>query len=304
MRLLLLWSIKIPEAHLSSLQHSQQHLITNLIDHKAILSSSELSKMGWPTASNNNRNNYAFPNWVNEYVHISPKTKAAIDDLCQVSTAQAAFIGVSCGASFMLGWRFAKAGSSWRRITSIADIPSAKIGPDSPFLRGRVVSVSDGDTIRLLHVPSLFHSSRLQDGKKISEETLQIRLCTIDTPETAKFGKPGQPFGEEAKEHLGSMIQEKMVKIRLLEKDQYGRGVAEVMRPGFFFGFPKKYMDQEMLQAGLAEVYQGSGAVYGHKGKEAYLAMEEKARNKKRGMWSQKNRESAAEFKARMKAEG
>ena len=27
---------------------------------------------------------------------------------------------------------------------------------------------------------------------KLSEETLQIRLCAIDTPETAKFGKPSQ----------------------------------------------------------------------------------------------------------------
>lgn len=257
--------------------------------------------MGWPTASNSNRNHYAFPNWVKEHVHISPKTKAALDDLCQFSTTQSVFLGVSCGVSFMLGWRLAKFGSSWKRLTSVADIPSAKIGPDSPFLKGRVVSVSDGDTIRFLHVPTFFHSSHLQEGKKLSDETLQIRLCTIDTPETAKFGKPGQPFGEEAKQRLGSMIQDRIVKIRLLEKDQYGRGVAEVMRPGFFFGFPKKYMDQQMLQAGLAEVYQGSGAVYGHKGKEAYLAMEEKARKKKLGMWSQKNRESAAEFKARLK---
>jgi endonuclease YncB( thermonuclease family) len=56
-----------------------------------------------------------------------------------------------------------------------------------------------------------------------------------------------------------------------------------------------------MLKAGLAEVYLGSGAVYGHRGKEAYLALQEKAESSKKGVWSQKNRESAAEFKARTK---
>ena len=121
--------------------------------------------------------------------------------------------------------------------------------------------------------------------------------------ETAKFGKEGQPFGEEAKEYLMSMMMDQMVNIRLLQKDQYSRGVAEVQVGGPFFGWPKKYMDQEMLKAGLAEVYLGGGAVYGHRGKDFYLDLQEKARKSKKGIWSQKNRESAAEYKARMKAE-
>lgn len=62
-------------------------------------------------------------------------------------------------------------------------------------------------------------------------------------------------------------------------------------------------MDEVMLKAGLAEVYRGGGAVYGRLGKDKYISMEETAQGKKKGMWSQKNRESAAEFKARMKAE-
>jgi endonuclease YncB( thermonuclease family) len=54
-------------------------------------------------------------------------------------------------------------------------------------------------------------------------------------------------------------------------------------------------------KAGLAEVYVGAGAVYGHKRKEAYLQMQSKAERRKVGMWSLYNRESAAEFKSRMK---
>jgi endonuclease YncB( thermonuclease family) len=80
-----------------------------------------------------------------------------------------------------------------------------------------------------------------------------------------------------------------------------GRAVAEV-RSGFFPLY--KYMDEEMLKAGLAEVYQGSGAVYGFRGKAAYLAMQEKVIERKKGMWAKKDRESAAEFKARMKSSG
>jgi micrococcal nuclease len=261
--------------------------------------------MGWFTSDNNEKENSSFIAWVNGYVTFNPKAYSAFEEIQNFSPSQTAFIALACSGSFFLGWRFAKGSSSWTRIISVSDISSAKIGADSPLLRGRVVSVSDGDTFRLLHVPTrVWHSSRLAEGEKLSTTTLPIRICTIDTPETAKFGKSGQPFGEEAKEHLKSLMLDRMINIRLLEKDQYGRGVAEVQAPGPFFGWPTKYMDQEMLRAGLAEVYQGSGAVYGHKGKEAYIAMLEKAKKSKKGMWVQDNRESAAEYKARMKAEG
>jgi endonuclease YncB( thermonuclease family) len=121
------------------------------------------------------------------------------------------------------------------------------MGPTTPFLRGRVVSVSDGDTFRFLHLPTRFHSSHLGD-RKMADVTLPIRICTIDTPETAKFGKQGQPFGDEAKDYLKAMIMDRIVNVKVLEKDQYGRGVAEVYRPGPFLGWPRKYIDQEMLK--------------------------------------------------------
>lgn len=169
-------------------------------------------------------------------------------------------------ASFLLGFGLGRTPNRWRRLTNMADVPSSYVGAEAPFLRGRVVSVSDGDTVRFLHAPTrLFHSSRLDPKQKMSDVALPIRICTIDTPETAKFGKEGQPFGEEAKQHLKDMADQKIVNIRLLTKDQYGRGVAE-LRTGSFWPF-LKYADEQMLKAGLAEVYQGGGAVYGHKGK-------------------------------------
>ena len=158
--------------------------------------------------------------------------------------------------------------------------------------------MSDGDTLRLLHTPTLFHPKTLdKKTKKLAESTLPIRVCTIDTPETSKFGKTGQPFGVEAKEELQRLVENKAIKIRLLQKDQYGRAVAQVIAPRT----GGKGVDEILLKAGLAEVYQGMGAVYGPLGKDKYLALEEEARSARKGIWSQTNRESAADYKKRTK---
>ena len=59
---------------------------------------------------------------------------------------------------------------------------NAAPSPTSTYtLTGKVVQVSDGDTINLL----------------IDRETHRIRLASIDAPETAHgSSRPGQPFGE------------------------------------------------------------------------------------------------------------
>jgi endonuclease YncB( thermonuclease family) len=211
-------------------------------------------------------------------------------------------VGIISMTSFAIGFKAGRFQNPWRRFTSITDIPSQYFGNTAPYLRGRVLSVSDGDTIRFRHTPSLvFQSSTLQQGEKLSEMALPIRICTIDTPETAKFGKEGQPFGDEAREYLRTMIENKIVHCQLLQTDQYGRAVAQIK-----FGvvpFWQSYVDEKMLQAGLAEVYQGGGAVYGRRDKNFYLELMERAKSQKKGMWSQGDKgESAAEYKARLNA--
>lgn len=236
-----------------------------------------------------------------KYVQISPGTRQKLEAPWDLSDSQKIFVGAVSLTSFAIGFRAGRFQNPWRRFTAVTDIPSSYFGDTAPFLRGRVLSVSDGDTIRFRHTPSLFFQNSILDkGEKLSEVALPIRICTIDTPETAKFGKSGQPFGDEAKGYLSSMIENKIVYCQLLQADQYGRAVAQVK-----FGvlpFWQSYIDEKMLKAGLAEVYLGGGAVYGRKGKEAYLEMMESAKSKKKGMWSQGDkRESAAEYKARFK---
>src|SRR5690348_692614 len=74
---------------------------------------------------------------------------------------------------------------------------------------GRVVGVTDGDTIKVLH-----------NGK-----AEKIRLYGIDCPEK------GQPFGTRAKQFTLATVFEKEVTVQVKDTDKYGRTVADVMLP-------------------------------------------------------------------------
>lgn len=215
-------------------------------------------------------------------------------------------LGAAAALSFGVGFRLGRVRPAWRRHTDVASVPD--VGPASPYLRGRIVSVSDGDTMRFVHAPMPWQSGRLGDGERVSDVALPVRICSIDTPETAKFGKPGQPYGDVAKEYLSSMVEDRIVGVKILSKDQYGRAVCQVRKRRSLLSFvpvPGWYLqvDEAMLKAGLAEVYTGGGAVYGPKSQDYYLKLQAKAQRAGKGMWAEKDRESAAEYKARMKQE-
>lgn len=187
------------------------------------------------------------------------------------------------GGIICLGFRAGRRKPFWKRFTNVLDISPPYFGSSAPILKGRTVSVSDGDTIRFLHVPTWFHPKGLREKEKASEVALPIRVCTIDTPETPKCGKPGEPFGKEAMQNLAKLLANKPVKVRMLRKDQYGRAVGEV----FVGRWPcRTHIDEQMLKDGLAEVCQGDGAVYGPLGLDAYLEMEQEAKSKQLGIWS------------------
>jgi micrococcal nuclease len=70
-----------------------------------------------------------------------------------------------------------------------------------------VVSVGDGDTIRVMQ----------------RDLPITIRLACIDAPETS------QPWGKAATERLQQLLPTgKQVQVRQIERDRYGRTVAEV----------------------------------------------------------------------------
>jgi endonuclease YncB( thermonuclease family) len=72
-------------------------------------------------------------------------------------------------------------------------------------LTGKVVGVSDGDTITVLDAAKTQH---------------KIRLAGIDAPEKA------QPLGQKSKEHLSDSVFGKHVQVEYTKTDKYGRTVG------------------------------------------------------------------------------
>lgn len=91
-------------------------------------------------------------------------------------------------------------------------------------IRGKVVSITDGDTITVL------------DAEKVQHK---IRLEGIDAPEK------GQAFGTKSKEKLSELVGEKEVAVRWEKKDRYGRILGDVH-------LDDRLINLEMVQDGLA----------------------------------------------------
>ena len=92
--------------------------------------------------------------------------------------------------------------------------------------------VGDGDNFRFYHTPGglLMGWGWLRKipttRKELKDETLMIRLCGIDAPEGAHFGKPAQPFADDALNWLRGYVDGKYVTITPYSIDQYKRVVA------------------------------------------------------------------------------
>lgn len=119
---------------------------------------------------------------------------------------------------------------------------------------GKVVGVTDGDTIRVL-----------RDGK-----AQVIRLYGVDAPES------GQAFGAKAKQFVSEAAFGQVVSVVSTEKDAYGRLVGTVaLADG-------RELSQELLREGLAWWYW-------HYDKSLDLArLEAEAKMARRGIWSDK----------------
>lgn len=100
-----------------------------------------------------------------------------------------------------------------------------------------MVNIPDGDTFRARHTPGAIVGENAfadQSEKKkwpawryhLKTETLLFRLCAIDAPETAKLGLLGQPFANEATQYLRDRVFDKVVLVKLIGRDQYGRGLV------------------------------------------------------------------------------
>lgn len=116
----------------------------------------------------------------------------------------------------------------------------------------RVQRVSDGDTVTL------------EDGRR-------LRLCGIDAPEKA------QPLGKESGQFLRELVVGKLVRVTVVERDRYGRSVAEVWTA------EGRLVNAAMTEAGLAYVYERY--LDGCPSKGAIASGQEQARRSRLGVW-------------------
>ena len=191
------------------------------------------------------------------------------------------------------------------------DIPASMI-KSHETIRGRVVKVIDGDTLRIQHTPLLLDKypfinnwkNRLSsnrnrkcstDGKSnLSQCTISIRLYGIDAPEMARNGNPGQPYAIEAKEYIINKVaatsKNQIVHVKLLGKDQYSRIIGRVtttIPKRKLFGITtgrEEDLSVGLIEQGLASLYTGGGAKYD--GRRSLLEHKiHTAKQKKMGMW-------------------
>jgi endonuclease YncB( thermonuclease family) len=125
-------------------------------------------------------------------------------------------------------------------------------------ITGRVVGVSDGDTITVL-----------DDQKR----QYKVRLDGIDAPES------NQDFGSRAKQSLSDLVFGKMVTVISAKRDRYGRIVGQVLCDG-------KSANIEQLRRGFAWFYRAYAKELKPGIAEAYELAENAAKTSKRGLWS------------------
>jgi micrococcal nuclease len=133
-------------------------------------------------------------------------------------------------------------------------------------LEGKVVGVSDGDTIAVLTPDKTQH---------------KIRLYGIDCPEKH------QDFGQKAKQFASDMVFGKEVVVEVIDKDRYGRTVGIVMIAG-------KSLNEELVKSGYAWVWD----LYCKRPIcDQWRLLQEQAWSDKKGLWSHPDPVAPWEFR-------
>lgn len=139
-------------------------------------------------------------------------------------------------------------------LAAIGFVCAAHARSGSSFT-GRVVGVSDGDTIKVLR------HGRAQ----------KVRLHGVDSPEKH------QAFGQRAKQFTSGLVFQKEVTVTVLDRDRYGRLVADVSLPD------GRSLNRELLTAGMAWWYRR------YSNDPTLGELEREARSAKRGLWADPN---------------
>jgi endonuclease YncB( thermonuclease family) len=138
-----------------------------------------------------------------------------------------------------------------RAVVFLAVVALAPCNALADFV-GRVVNVSDGDTVTVL----------------VEYRTVRIRLDSIDAPELK------QPFGKRSQQSLAQLCAAKTARVQDTGLDRYGRTVGWIVCDGVD-------ANSEQVRRGMAWVYERyaprNSPLYGFEGE---------ARGTRRGLWA------------------
>jgi endonuclease YncB( thermonuclease family) len=132
---------------------------------------------------------------------------------------------------------------------------------NAEVLVGKVIGVSDGDTITVIDAEKTEH---------------KVRLMGIDAPETK------QDFGNESKQTLSNFIYQKEVTVAYKKLDKYQRKVGKVI-------LYEQDICLAMIELGMAWHYKDYEKEQSKTDRDLYSQAELKARESNIGLWQLSN---------------
>jgi endonuclease YncB( thermonuclease family) len=145
----------------------------------------------------------------------------------------------------------------------------ASVAASAADLAGRVVDVTDGDTLTLLDA---------------SKKQQKIRLAGIDAPALK------QPFGEQAKKNLSDLLNNRQVTVEWDKLDRSKRIIGKVFFQPELCASPacleKTDANYQQIAAGMAWLDKPTESALSPVDRDRYAAAEKQARAAKRGLWS------------------
>ena len=143
----------------------------------------------------------------------------------------------------------------WLALVILGAVPQALL---AAVMHGRIVGVSDGDTVKVLDAAQRLHT---------------VRLMGIDAPEKA------QPYGQRSKQSLSEMVNQQHVSVEWSKEDKYGRVVGKIrLHDGLDVCL-------EQIKRGMAWHYKQYAKEQTFEDQVMYENSENEARNQKLGLW-------------------
>lgn len=159
------------------------------------------------------------------------------------------------------------ASAVWNNVTDekTQRAGSAKLAEGEYLLVANVERVVDGDTIYV----------RTEAGQH------RIRMASIDAPETQSGPhRPGQPYGQQSRAFLASLINNKPLTLHCFEQDNHGRDVCDV------YVDEGVSLNEQMVAAGYAWANTEKQGLFLRNGN--VVELQQKVRSQKQGLWQEK----------------